>query len=715
MVAAAASLLLASCQRAPPAAGDASGDDRPSYGRDAAEQRFSPLQSINVGNVQSLGVAWTFAMRDGRGVEATPLIINNTLYVTSAWSIAYALDAASGAQRWVYDPKVDRAVGAKTCCDAVNRGVAYADGRIFVAALDGRLIALNAKTGALLWQTQTVDDTSTNYVITGAPRVARGMVFIGNSGADLGVRGYMGAYDALTGKRVWRFYTVPGNPAHGADQAASDDALTMATKTWSGEWWRQGGGGTVWDSITYDAELDRVYIGVGNGAPWNQQIRSPGGGDNLFLSSIVALDRATGRYLWHYQATPGDTWDSTATQSIVLATVRINGKAHRVLMQAPKNGFFYVIDRDTGKLLSAGNLVPMAKAGDTPKGQAISWAYGVDLKTGRPLENLEARYLAGTTALVHPVGPGAHGWQPMAYSPDTGLVYLPVQDFASSFTTDANYHPGLYLRASGLVGAAAIPQNVNIRAAIPQRMSARLVAWNPLTQTEAWRVPFDFAGNGGVLATAGGLIFEGKSGGEFVAYDAFNGTKLWSFDAQATAQGGPASYAVNGEQYIAIAIGNGGSTYLAGGLGVPQQKGTPTGRVVAFKLNGSAIYPRVDTTLDPVPPPPVIKTSAVSIAHGAQQFGAYCAGCHGFGAISGFVTPDLRRSAQIQSAAAFRSIVQDGALLANGMPKFGTVVSTQDLESIRAFLAGEARFIFDQQQAAGHAATVTVTAGAATR
>ena len=673
--------------------GQVPADQWRSYGRDHSEQRFSPLKAIDTSNVARLGVVWTYDMRDGRGVEATPLMVDGVLYVTSAWSIVYALDARTGKELWVYDPEVDRASGAKSCCDVVNRGVAYADGLVYVAALDGRLIAIDARTGKLRWQTQTIDDTSQPYVITGAPRVAKGLVFIGNSGADLGVRGYVGAYDARTGKRVWRFYTVPGDPSKGPDHAASDSIMPAAAKTWTGQWWKQGGGGTVWDSITYDPELDRVYIGVGNGAPWNRQVRSPGGGDNLFLASIVALDRKTGRYLWHYQATPGDTWDATATQSIILATLTIEGRPRRVLMQAPKNGFFYVIDRDTGKLMSARNIVPMAKTADTPKGRPISWAYGIDPKTGRPLENPEARYPNGTTALVHPVGPGAHGWQPMAFSPQTGLAYFPVQDVASSFTTDPAYKPGPYLRASGINPPLAPPRDATIREGIRKGLSTWLMAWNPVTQTEAWRVPFTFAGNGGVLATAGGLVFEGNGAGLFVAYDAQTGKQLWSFDTQATAQGGPISYELDGEQYIAAAIGNGGSSWLAGGMFEPDRASPPVGRVVVFKLGGHGPFKRADTALDPVPQPPVIKATAAQIANGNRKFGAYCAGCHGFGSISGHVTPDLRRSPIIQDAEAFRKVVQDGALLGLGMPKFGTSLSGRDVEDLRAFIASEAGFL----------------------
>jgi quinohemoprotein ethanol dehydrogenase len=671
-------------------------NDWPAYGRDSAEQRFSQVADIDTRNVGTLGLGWTYAMRDGRGVEATPLMVGDTLYVTSAWSLVYALDAITGAERWVFDPKVDRSTGAKACCDVVNRGVAHAGGKIFVAALDGRLIALDAKTGAKLWSTQTIDDPQSNYVITGAPRVAKGLVLIGNSGADLGVRGYMGAYDVETGKLVWRFYTVPGNPAKGPDHAASDGIMAQASKTWTGKWWAEGGGGTVWDTISYDEALDRIYIGVGNGSPWNRQIRSPGGGDNWFLASIIALDRKTGRYLWHYQATPGDTWDATATQSMILTTLTIDGKQRRVLMQAPKNGFFYVIDRDSGKLLSARNIVPMAKTANTPKGAPISWAYGIDMTTGRPLENPEARYVDGKTIRVHPTGMGAHSWQPMAFSPQTGLAYIPAQDFASSFTHDPDYKPQLYTRASGLKAGEAIPQDAQLRASIPKRLNARLVAWNPVTQREAWRVPHEFAGNGGVLATAGGLVFQSAASGFFNAYDAATGNLLWHFDAQATAQGGPISYRIGGTQFIAIAVGNGGSSWLAGGMATAQKKGPPTGRVLVFKLGGKATYPRVETSPGPVPEPPTMAASPQTIATGAKSYANYCAGCHGFSAISGQATPDLRRSPALQDRETFRAIVQDGALLANGMPRFGVVIDADKVEAIHAYVAFEARFIRDK-------------------
>lgn len=680
-----------------------------SHGQNADEQRFSTLDEIDSSNVDRLGVAWTFEMSEGRGVEATPLMVDGVLYVTSAWSIVYALDAKTGAEIWSYDPEVSRVDTARSCCGAVNRGLAYADGTIYLAALDGHLVALEAKSGEVQWRTQTIDDISKPYVITGAPRIAGDLVVIGNSGADLGVRGYVGAYDLNSGEMAWRFYTVPGNPADGPDGAASDSIMAQATETWTGEFWAEGGGGTVWDSITYDEELDRIYIGVGNGAPWNRLVRSPGGGDNWFLASIVALDRASGEYIWHYQTTPGDTWDATATQSMILATIDIEGSQRKVLMQAPKNGFFYTLDREDGKLISAGNIVPMAKTADTPPGQPISWAYGIDMATGRPLENPEARYADGVPVTVHPTGNGAHGWQPMAFSPQTGLAYLTVQDPSSTFVHDPDYRPGPGLRSSGTKPPGMLPQNEELRTRIRQQLNSALIAWDPVAQREVWRVPFDYQGNGGVLATAGGLVFESNGEGIFAAYDAATGAVLWSFDAQATAQGGPITYAIDGEQYVAIAVGNGGSTWLAAGVFVPQRRSLPHGRVIVFKLDGEAIYELIDTALAPAPaPPPAIFLPSARLAQAAQTFGAYCAGCHGFGAVSGQVTPDLRRTPYIQTREAFQAVVGQGLLAERGMPKFGDSLSDSQIENLRAFIAGEARFLRGEgsQEAVGSESAV---------
>jgi len=376
------------------------------HGRTYSEQRYSPLAKIDAGNVKQLGLAWFVDLDTHRGQEATPLIIDGVVYSTSAWSKVQAISATTGELLWQYDPKVPGETGVKACCDTVNRGVAAYQGKLYLGTLDGRLIAIDAATGKEMWSVVTVDQ-SKSYTITGAPRVIKGKVIIGNGGAEFGVRGYISAYDAESGKMLWRFYTVPGDPS----QPFEAPILAEAAKTWHGEWWKLGGGGTVWDSMAYDPELDLLYIGTGNGSPWNQQYRSPGGGDNLFLSSVVALKPDTGEYVWHYQSTPGETWDFTATQHIVLADLTIDGQPRKVLMQAPKNGFFYVVDRTNGKLISAKPFVP------------VNWALEIDLKTGRPVEDPAARFMnPKQPALVMPGPYGAHNWQPMSFSPQTGLA-----------------------------------------------------------------------------------------------------------------------------------------------------------------------------------------------------------------------------------------------------------------------------------------------------
>lgn len=668
--------------------------DWASYGLNETEQRHSKLDQIDRSNVDGLGLVWAADLREGRGVEATPLMIGRTLYVTSAWSLVYAFDAVTGAEKWVYDPKVDRTRGASACCDVVNRGLAYKNGNLFLATIDGRLISIDAKSGQPNWDVQTIVDLSKPYAITGAPRVAGDLVLIGNSGADLGVRGYVTAYRQDTGAKAWRFYTVPGNPANGPDGEASDPILAKAAKTWFGQWWREGGGGTVWDSITYDPELDRVYIGVGNGAPWNRQIRSKGKGDNWFLASIVALDRKTGRYLWHYQVSPGDTWDATATQNIILADMVIEGKPRRVLMQAPKNGFFYVLDRQDGRLLSARNIVPMAKTADTPAGQPISWAYGIDMKSGRPLVNPEAWYTDGKPIRIRPTGMGAHSWQPMSYDPELGVAYIPIQDWASTFQHDAAYKPSANARASGLVAGGALPKDERVRGSLAKSINARLLAWDVRKQKPLWSVPHAFGGNGGTLATAGGLVFQSDGAGIFTAYDSATGKNLWSFDAKATAQGGPITYAIGGKQYIAIAVGNGGSSWLAGGITTAGNRSPAVGRVLVFGLDGRLRLPEAQLVDRPVPAFASFPAgNARSVGEGARLYAQYCAACHGFGAVSGGVTPDLRRSLVAENYDAFHSVVKEGALLQNGMPKFGPELPDQGLRAIQAYLADEANFL----------------------
>lgn len=398
------------------------------HGRSYSEDRYSPLDAINTENVSQLGLAWSYELREPRGAEATPIVVDGVMYVTSAWSIVYALDAETGRELWVYDPQVPRERGASACCDVVNRGVAVWNGKVYAGTLDGRLIALDARTGRLVWEEVTVDQTRP-YTITGAPRAARGLIFIGNGGAEYGVRGYVSAYDAESGRLRWRFYTTP-NPRE-TDNAASDSVRDQALATWNpnaGAWLESGGGGTAWDALVFDPETDTLWIGVGNGAPWNREIRSPSvegrNNDNLYLSSVVGVDPDTGEYKCHYQETPGETWDYTGTQPIILSTLTIDGAERQVLLHAPKNGFFYVIDRSNCGLISAGSIATQ------------TWASGVDMATGRPIENADARFVSGT-AIVLPSPFGAHNWHPMSMSRQTGLVYIPVQEMAQDYTSDS--------------------------------------------------------------------------------------------------------------------------------------------------------------------------------------------------------------------------------------------------------------------------------------
>jgi alcohol dehydrogenase (cytochrome c)/quinohemoprotein ethanol dehydrogenase len=553
----------------------------------------------------------------------------------------------------------------------VNRGLAAWGRRLYLGTLDGRLVALDRDTGKPAWTVITVDP-SIPYTITGAPRIIDGRVMIGNGGAEMGVRGYISAYDANDGKQLWRFYTVPDRPG-------SNDAkyLKSAEATWKGEWWKLGGGGTVWDSMAYDPDLDLLYIGVGNGSPWNQAYRSPGGGDNLYLSSIVALRPKTGEYVWHYQTTPGETWDFTATQHIILADLNFGGQTRKVLMQAPKNGFFYVLDRVTGALISANNFVP------------VNWAKGIDMRTGRPIENIEARIdRTGKASLVMPGPGGAHSWQPMAYSPPTGLVYIPAQIAAFPYVPAAAWKSEQQGYNTGMdFGAAAMPADPKVRAAAQAATSGALIAWDPVTQTPRWRVDFRGPWNGGLLATGGGLVFQGNSLKEFAAYDAASGAKLWSAEAQTGIIAAPVTYSLNGEQYVAVMAGWGGIWALA--PGVLSEVGGPIrniSRLLVFKLGGNAQLPP-EPPLDRLPlDPPEVSGTGDQIADGGRYYGRYCGVCHGDAAYGSTVLPDLRRSGLLRDSAAWATVVHGGVLNDRGMVSFAKVLDLAQIDTIRLYV-----------------------------
>jgi PQQ-dependent dehydrogenase (methanol/ethanol family) len=653
-------------------------DNWMSYGRTWAEQRFSPLKSIDAANVGRLGLAWSVELDTNRGQEATPIVVDGVMYISTAWSKVMALDAVTGKPLWSFDPEVIGAKGAHACCDVVNRGVAVWKGKVFVGTIDGRLIALDAATGRQLWSVVTVDQ-SKPYTITGAPRVFKDKVVIGNSGAELGVRGFITAYDTATGKLVWRFYTVPGNPADGPDHAASDAAFAkFAGKTWAGKWWEMGGGGTVWDSIVYDAELDQLIVGVGNGSPWNHRARSDGKGDNLFLSSMLALDPDTGAYKWHYQVNPGETWDFTATQQITLADLTIGGRPRKVAMQAPKNGFFYVVDRTNGKLISAEPYAPQ------------NWAERIDLVTGRPVERPEARY-ANKPYLIYPSGIGAHAWMPMSYSPITGLVYIPSMHVPLAYGDDVNYerHIGRWNTGVSFLeppeGSVPGKDGAERRANLNKMNRGTLVAWDPIKQKAAWKIDQPWPWNGGTLVTAGNLVFQGDPYGLFRAYSADQGKELWKFQSQRGVMAGPISYRVKGVQYVAVIGGYGGSMGMATSSSF-MRRPPPNGVMMAFRIDGKAKL----APLQPEQPAPLV-TSADrftpdQLAEGRKQFFTYCTICH-----EGPVNPNLLRSPVAADREAWKSVVIDGVLAPRGMISFKPYLTTAQAEAVRGYVLDEAR------------------------
>ena len=646
-----------------------------SHGRTYSEQRFSPLEEVTDQNASELGLAWSYDLNTARGLEATPIVVDGVMYTTSSWSIVTALDARNGAHLWTYDPKVKKEKSKHACCDVVNRGVAVWEGQVFFGAFDGRLIALDAETGKVNWEVATFDPTLP-YTITGAPRIIKGKVLIGNGGAEFGVRGFIAAYDVNTGERLWRFFTVPGDPSLGFE----NDEMKMAAMTWSGEWWKLGGGGgTVWDSMAYDPELDLLYIGVGNGTPWNQKIRSPGGGDNLFLSSIVALRPDTGEYVWHYQTTPGESWDYTATQHIILADIELEGEPRKVLMQAPKNGFFYVIDRTNGELVSANNYIQ------------ITWATHVDKETGRPVEVEGARY-EDTQFMIYPSYLGGHNWHPMSYNPQTGLVYIPVLDIPAFYAQPAEefeYRPDYTnLGIDGIVGG--LPDAQAERDALRPLIAGRLVAWDPKTQQEAWRVEHSGAWNGGTLSTAGNLVFQGTADAKFVAYTADKGEPVWEFPTQTGVVAPAMTYAVDGEQYVTVNVGWGGAFALVFGEYVQAESTPNVSRVLTFKLgaNGSLPEPKWKPVVTFNPPAQSGTPESIKLGH--AQYQDTCMGCHGLNAVSGLLIPDLRGSALIHDQAAFDNVVLGGALRDKGMASFASELDAEKSAAIRAYVIQQA-------------------------
>ena len=650
------------------------------YGRTHNERRFSPSDQINDGNVAKLKVDWFLDLPDDVGLVSTPLVVDGTLYFTGTMNVIRAVDAATGKLLWEYDPKVaDEIRGKRRTGWKHNRGISFYEGKLFAATWDGRLFALDAQTGKELWMVRTFDIDRALY-ITGTPKAFNGKVLIGNGGTESGpTRGWVTAYDAETGEEAWKFYIVPGNPADGFE----NEAMEMAAKTWTGEWWRHGGGGNAWHGFTYDPEFNAIYIGTGNGSPWNRKIRSPGGGDNLFLCSIVALDADTGDYLWHYQTTPGESWDYNSNMDIVLADLQLadDEKPIKAILHAPKNGFFYVINRETGKLVSAEAFVE------------TTWATHIDIETGRPVEVPGARYETDT-AYITPNAYGAHSWHSMSYSSETGLAYIPAQHYATNYS-DLGFDIDGFQMEPFVGGFGVNP----LTAEQPREYPASLIAWDPIRQELAWEIPQKSGPNGGTLTTAGNLLFQGRADGRFAAYDATTGKKLWEFDMGLGMTAAPITYELNGKQYVSILVGWGGdsagigslfSTEKFSGSNLGWDYGKHMRRLVTFSLDGAADMP-------PQPPPyfpqpleaPEFEVDAELAEQGGLEFGT-CLGCHGLGAIASGMAPDLRASAIPLEKESFAAVVRDGALVARGMPGTPGITDAQ-LEALQHYIRQRAR------------------------
>lgn len=635
------------------------------YGGTYSEQRYSTLSQIDTGNVGQLGLAWYANYDTNLQQEGQPLYIDGVIYVSTAWSKVYAFDAHNGKKLWEYDPKTPGQWIVNVCCGIVNRGIAAWKGKIYIGTLDGRLVAIDAKTGKQVWSVQTTDKAK-HYSITGAPRVAKGMVLIGESGGEFGVRGYLSAYDAETGKLDWRFYTVPGNPKDGFKSAA----MRAAAKTWGGHWWTLGGGGTIWDSILYDPTTDLVYIGTGNGSPWNDHYRDPTGGDDLYLASIVALKAETGQLVWYYQETPADTWDYDAVSPMEIVNLEIGGKRRHVIMQPSKNGIFYMLDAHTGKLLRA---APFTE---------VNWTTGVDMRTGRPHVIPTARYSNGHPFDGLPGAQGGHNWNANAWDPQTGLLYIPTQHAYYVWQSDPHYKPskvGYNLGVNFMAQFTYYKKHPHA----PRGFVSYLEAYDPVTGKILWHGPTDKGEAGGALATAGGLIFEGGgSSDEFRAFDAKTGKILWSMNVDTGVLPAPITYELDGKQYIAASVGGN----PAGGFYAPNYS-----RMLVFTLGGKAkLPPEAPFTPRPLDPPPATAPESVVNA-GAARYGQYCAACHGAnGQTRGASFPNLTRSPLLYSQAGFNAVVLQGVLSKGGMDSFASVLHPADTRDIRAYIIARA-------------------------
>ena len=650
------------------------GSNWPAFGRNYSEQRFSPLAQIDTKTVTRLGIHAVTELPGDRGLVATPLVVDGVIYFTGSYSVARAVDAKTGKILWQYDPQSIKHAGERlrVMMWDQNKGPAVWKDKLIISTIDGRLIGLNRHTGEKVWEVMTIDPRR-GYYITGAPKVFKGKVLIGNGGTEISAaRGYVTAYDADTGAQAWRFWIVPGNPADGFENAA----MAMAAKTWTGEWWKFGGGGNAWHGFTYDPEFDQVLVGTGNGSPWNQKIRSPGGGDNLFLCSIVALNPDTGAYKWHYQTVPGETWDYNSNMDIVLADLKIGEQTVKALLHAPKNGFFYVINRANGELLSAEKIAK------------VTWASHVDLKTGRPVEIAGARYEDGEE-LVWPSPVGAHNWHAMSYNPQTKLTYIPTLEMPGMWKDKGvNFEvwksPDAFIDTGVEFGSDSVPADFG---------EAFLIAWDPIKHEKVWQQRLPRAWNPGTMTTAGGLVFQGRADGVFVAYDASTGEPLWDIELGLGISSPPVTYAIDGKQYVSLLVGWGGVGIILGEQAAQHgwKYGVHPRRLYTFTLDGKGVVPQSPppTFAEPLDPADFVVDAALAKA-GQVAYAKTCFSCHGGGAVAGGMAPDLRESPLLLSTEAFRDVVINGAKLDKGMPRFPDL-SDRDLEAITHYVRQMAR------------------------
>ena len=661
-----------------------------SLGRNFQQQHHSPLKQINATNADSIGLAWeykTFTSRGkvNRGLEATPIVVDGVMYTSGAWSIVMAIDAKTGQQIWRYDPQVEGSYARKACCDVVNRGVQVWEGKVYAGTLDGYLVCLDATSGKELWKVNTLEDRNAFYTITGAPQIAGGKVIVGNAGAEFGVRGYITAYDATTGKYAWRFYTVPGDPAKKTEHAE----MEVAAKTWDPKSdWKAGGGGTVWGQMAYDPELNLLYVGTGNATPYPIWYRSPSGGDNLYLASILAINPDNGKLQWHYQTTPGEMWDFTATMNIILADLPIKGKVRKVLMQAPKNGFFYVLDRTNGELISAKPFVP------------VNWADSVDIATGRPAINKKNSWYKDSAKYIFPGPAGGHSWPAMSFHPGNGLVYIPTIDMPFVYENEKNYQfrPGRDNMYARQISTPLPPAYSHFGKGWPEPEYEVLKAWDPVQQKEIWRLPFPGTQNGGILSTDGDLIFQGSSTGYLLVVHAKTGKLLKKIYTGTGIQAAPMSYQINGEQYVAVMAGYGGAVLFFPGEQDAVAKYKNEGRILAFKLGGKEVpLPPVREPASEVFAPPTMALETAQIEKGGQIYSGYCGACHSsFGKSHKSELPDLSNMAPVIHET-FEEIVLKGKLSYYGMSGFSDVLKKEEVKALHQFLISVQKKRYEEQ------------------